>query len=82
MPTPFPPGGRRVPATEVAPGTEVLLGASIRTFDRLVRSPGGSLWLVYWRGIEAPTKFQDEPSLMVWPAGQPTEQTSPAGRTL
>jgi len=64
---PFPPGGEPIPADRLAPGTEVLLGAAIRTFDRVEKSQGGSFWFVYWQNVDAPTKFQEEPVLMVWP---------------
>lgn len=67
----WPPGAERVPADRVAPGTEVMTGAAIKVFDRVEQSPGGSMWLVFWQGIEEPTKFQEEPVLIVWPATQP-----------
>lgn len=71
MPRQWPPGSNRVPVNQVAPGTEVLLGGAIRTFDRCELSEGGSFWLVYWRGVEAPTRYQETPVLTVWPASQP-----------
>lgn len=70
MPTPFPPGGEHVPCDKVPAGTEVLIGGSIRRFERCEPSPGGSMWLVYWQGIDHPTKFQESPVLTVWPAAQ------------
>lgn len=70
MPTPFPPGAERVPHDQVPAGTEVLIGGTIRKFDRCEQSPGGSFWLVYWQGIDHPTRFQETPVLAVWPASQ------------
>jgi hypothetical protein len=65
----WPPGSERVSHAQIAPGTDVLMGGKIRQFERCASSPWGSTWLVYWRGIEEPTKFQEEPVLTVWPAG-------------
>lgn len=72
MPRPWPPGSERVPHAQVAPGTEVLMGGTIRKFGHCERSEGGSMWLVYWQGIDHPTRFQEEPVLTVWPASQPS----------
>lgn len=68
MPPLWPPGSERIPHALVRPGTEVLIGGDIRKFDRCEQSPGGSLWLVYWQGVDHPTRFQEEPVLTVWPA--------------
>lgn len=65
MPPPGPLGSKRVSHTQVAAGTEVLMGGVIRKFDRCVQLPGGSMWLVYWQGSEVPTRFQEEPTLTV-----------------
>ncbi|GAA2061049.1 hypothetical protein GCM10009839_84960 [Catenulispora yoronensis] len=64
----WPPGSERVPHWRVTPGTEVLMGGTIRRFDRCERPVDGSHWLIYWQGINVPTRYQEEPVLVVWPA--------------
>lgn len=64
----WPPGSERRPHSSITPGTEVLQGGVVRVFERCEQSPGGSYWLVWWRGREEPTRFQEEPTLTVWPA--------------
>jgi hypothetical protein len=59
------------------------MGGTIRKFGRCEQSPGGSLWLVYWEGLNIPTRFQEEPVLTVWPARKAAEPpAADAGQAL